>query len=157
MKKQKRMIEVVVRRKPPKGTVSTLRKALKALLAHFGVGGHGLTVVLTDDTEIRQLKCAHFGVDEATDVLSFPSWKPTDTFIPPHLGDIVISLDTSARQAQDHGCSLVEELVLLVSHGMTHLMGHDHPHADGFDPSLAQGPEWDTFHESARVARLACG
>ena len=43
------------------------------------------------------------------------------------LGDIVISLETAARQAPDHGNSLEQELLFLASHGLLHLLGWDHP------------------------------
>ena len=49
------------------------------------------------------------------------------------LGDIVISLDTAARQAPEHGHSLERELLFLASHGLLHLLGWDHPD----DASLA--------------------
>ena len=46
---------------------------------------------------------------------------------PLELGDIVISLETAARQAEDHDHSLAEELLFLASHGLLHLLGWDHP------------------------------
>ena len=49
------------------------------------------------------------------------------------LGDIVISLETAARQAPDHGHSLPAELLFLATHGLLHLLGWDHPD----DASLA--------------------
>jgi probable rRNA maturation factor len=52
---------------------------------------------------------------------------------PLELGDIVISIETAARQAQDHGLSLEQELMFLASHGLLHLLGWDHPD----EPSLA--------------------
>ena len=68
------------------------------------------TVVLVGDRTIRALKLEHWGEDAATDVLSFPTWEPGDPFMPPHLGDIVISLDTAARQAQARGHALEVDL-----------------------------------------------
>jgi probable rRNA maturation factor len=47
--------------------------------------------------------------------------------MPLELGDIVISLDTAARQAAEHGHSLEHELLFLASHGLLHLLGWDHP------------------------------
>jgi probable rRNA maturation factor len=52
---------------------------------------------------------------------------------PLELGDIVISLETAARQAPDHGHPLERELLFLASHGLLHLLGWDHPD----DASLA--------------------
>ena len=43
------------------------------------------------------------------------------------LGDIVISLETAARQATEHGHTLPQELLFLASHGLLHLLGWDHP------------------------------
>ena len=58
-------------------------------------------------------------------------WDPA--FDALELGDIVISLDTAARQAPEHGHSLEQELLFLASHGLLHLVGWDHPD----DASLA--------------------
>jgi len=52
-------------------------------------------------------------------------WGPA--FGSVELGDIVISLDTAARQAPEHGHSLEQELLFLASHGLLHLLGWDHP------------------------------
>ena len=60
-------------------------------------------------------------------------WGATADGEPLELGDIVISLDTAARQADEHGHSLVRELQFLASHGLLHLLGWDHPD----DASLA--------------------
>jgi probable rRNA maturation factor len=49
------------------------------------------------------------------------------------LGDIVISLETAARQAPEHGHDLRQELLFLATHGLLHLLGWDHPD----DASLA--------------------
>jgi probable rRNA maturation factor len=58
-------------------------------------------------------------------------WDPA--FDALELGDIVISLETAARQAPEHGHSLEQELLFLASHGLLHLVGWDHPD----DASLA--------------------
>ena len=44
---------------------------------------------------------------------------------PEMLGDVVISVDTAARQADEHGVSLAQELALLTVHGILHLLGHE--------------------------------
>ena len=54
------------------------------------------------------------------------------------LGDIVISLETAARQAPDHGHSLAHELRFLASHGLLHLLGWDHPDDASLQAMLAR-------------------
>ena len=150
------VIDLVVRKTPPAGLRPALRASLGAVQAHFGVEDREVTVVLVGDRTIRALKLEHWGEDAATDVLSFPTWEPGDPFMPPHLGDIIISLDTAARQAQARGHSLTREVALLASHGLTHLIGHDHPHAEGLGfEEGATGEEWRVFHEAWDVARAA--
>lgn len=122
-------VEIIARKKPPRGLRPRLRKALAALMAELGVGDKEVTVVLCSDRMIRRLKLEHWGEDAATDVLSFPTYEPGDPFVPPHLGDIWISLDSAARQAAAAGHSLEDEVLLLAAHALWHLLGHDHQSA----------------------------
>jgi probable rRNA maturation factor len=90
-----------------------------------------LTVSLTGDDEIRQLNAQYRGLDEVTDVLSFPQQEGDVPFVVApdgilHLGDIIISVPQAARQAPEFGRSLAQELALLVAHGALHLVGYDH-------------------------------
>jgi probable rRNA maturation factor len=57
---------------------------------------------------------------------------------PLELGDIVISVDTAARQAPEHGHSLEQELLFLASHGLLHLLGWDHPDESTLAAMLAR-------------------
>jgi len=75
------------------------------------------------DPEIHVLNRQYRGKDKPTDVLSFPL---ADTLQPSVLGDVVISVETAARQAQRRGHSLQEELQILLIHGILHLLGYDH-------------------------------
>lgn len=82
-----------------------------------------LSVLLTDDEGIRHLNREYRGIDRPTDVLSFPaSSEPSD----PMLGDLVISLEKTVRQADEYGVTVDEELSRLVVHGVLHLLGYDH-------------------------------
>lgn len=148
------MIDLIARKRPPAGLRPALRASLTAAMRHFGVEEREVTVVLVGDPEIRALKLEHWGEDAATDVLSFPTWEPGDPFMPPHLGDIIISLDTAQRQAQSRGHSLTREAALLASHGLTHLVGHDHPHAEGLGfEEGATGEDWQVFHDAWAAAQ----
>jgi rRNA maturation RNase YbeY len=75
------------------------------------------------DLEIHALNRQYRTKDKPTDVLSFPL---ADALQPSLLGDVVISIETAARQAQRRGHSLGEELQTLLIHGVLHLLGYDH-------------------------------
>jgi probable rRNA maturation factor len=77
---------------------------------------------VTDPT-IHALNRQYRGKDKPTDVLSFPL---ADEIQPTLLGDVVISVDTAAHQAQRRHHSLSEELQILLIHGILHLLGYDH-------------------------------
>ena len=119
-------IDFAANTRVPTGLRPKLRLALTALMVELEQADKSLTVVFVDDAEIRALKLEHWGEDAATDVLSFPTFEPGDPFIPPHLGDIVISLETAARQALEQKHSLETEVKILAAHSLWHLLGHDH-------------------------------
>ncbi len=91
-----------------------------------------LTLRLTDDTEIQRLNQQFRAKDMPTDVLAFAALEGESLLLeeddsPLYLGDIVVSLETAARQAAEQSHSLETELAWLVSHGLLHLLGWDHP------------------------------
>lgn len=72
---------------------------------------------------MHDLNRRYRGKDKPTDVLSFPL---ADNLQPWLLGDVVISVETAARQAQRRGHTLPDELQTLLIHGILHLLGYDH-------------------------------
>lgn len=88
-----------------------------------------MTLVVTSDRRIRTLNRTWRGLDKATDVLSFPAGDHPGPGR--HLGDVVISRDTAARQARTEGHSLATELRVLALHGLLHLLGYDHERDSG--------------------------
>ena len=93
---------------------------------------YSLGLRLTGDSaiaELNQLWRHHCG---PTDVLAFAALEEAppgdrDHDLPLELGDIVISFETAARQADELGEALERELLFLASHGLLHLLGWDHP------------------------------
>jgi probable rRNA maturation factor len=91
-------------------------------------------VLWVDDTYIRTLNRDYRGKDCATDVLSFAMQdegedEPVmedDPLAELLLGDIVISLETAQRQAEEYGHGMDREIGFLLVHGMLHLLGYDH-------------------------------
>ena len=86
-----------------------------------------VSITFVDDEEIRELNSEYRNVDKSTDVLSFPMFEEEgDTPFTPLLGDIVISIETAKRQAEEFGHSIDREIAYLTAHSMFHLLGYDH-------------------------------
>ncbi len=90
-----------------------------------------VSVLFLDDKEIRKLNREYRGVDRPTDVLSFAlnEGDLPDPY-PEALGDIVISVESAARQAEEAGCSFENEITRLLVHGALHLLGYDHERSE---------------------------
>ena len=101
-----------------------------------------VSLILTDDAQIREINLENRDIDAATDVLSFPMIdydKPSDfskleddgnNFDPETgellLGDIVLSADRVNAQAIEYGHDVQREFAFLIVHSMLHLCGYDH-------------------------------
>lgn len=113
-----------------------LERACSEALKAEGWDAAEVSVVVTGDEEIRTLNREFRGIDEPTDVLSFPleEWEgdpaegvPVGEIL---LGDVVISLERARSQADEYGHSLLRELGFLAVHGVLHLLGYDHETED---------------------------
>lgn len=104
-----------------------------ALLQEVERSDAEVSVVLTNDPEIHTLNRQWRGKDSPTDVLSWPQEEPPHPGEPDLLGDVVISLDTAARQAEKRGWTIAEETALLLVHGILHLLGHEDDTEAGSD------------------------
>ena len=102
-----------------------------------------VNVLITDNEGIRELNSQFRGIDEPTDVLSFPlqeypapadfsglNKRDPDAFDQESgellLGDIVLNAERAAEQAEAYGHSLKREYAFLIAHSMLHLTGFDH-------------------------------
>ncbi|MBT5471910.1 MAG: rRNA maturation RNase YbeY [Nitrospina sp.] len=101
---------------------------IEKILVSLDCQDHEVSILLTGDAQIRQLNQQFRNIDQATDVLSFPQNSEDDPPLPGEmlLGDIAVSLDTAETQAKEHKLSFKEEVVLLLIHGILHLLGYDH-------------------------------
>jgi probable rRNA maturation factor len=79
--------------------------------------------LITDDAELRRLNLAFLGHDYPTDVLSFPHENG--------LGEIAISVERAEAQARSFGHARMDEIRILMLHGLLHLAGMDHENDDG--------------------------
>lgn len=109
------------------GRSAFTRRGLEVFLrdAQSAAGLEGsVSVLFTGDKEIRRLNRDFRGKDKATDVLSFPAGDGVGRRRT--AGDLAISLETAAREAERRGHALDLELRVLLLHGVLHLAGFDH-------------------------------
>jgi probable rRNA maturation factor len=138
---------LAVTAKPPAAGRKSLRKRelagfVTAAANAAKLKGH-VCVLLTTDVAIRDLNRRFRRKDKATDVLSFPAAEAFGRAAQ-IAGDLAISLETAARQAEAFGHPLETEVKILILHGILHLAGMDHESDTG---EMAR-------HESALRKRL---
>lgn len=98
------------------------------------VRGGEVEILLADDEALKELNQRMRGVDEATDVLTFPS----DPAWPGMVGQIAISLDFAEKGAKARGVTLSEETAFLALHGALHLAGWDDESDQDRDAMVAE-------------------
>jgi probable rRNA maturation factor len=106
-----------------------------------------VSVMLADDREQRRLNRVYRGQDASTNVLAFPIWQPGMSIpsdAPLLLGDVVLAVETVAREAAEQDKPLADHLCHLIVHGVLHLLGHDH-----------QSPAGTARMEALEIAILA--
>ena len=100
-----------------------LQRFVFEVLEHCGRSEAGLCVAFMDDDAIQTLNREYCNIDSPTDVLAFPAGLEGGSR---YLGDIAVSVPTARRQAEELGHPLLNEIMILVAHGILHLLGHDH-------------------------------
>lgn len=113
--------------------MEVVHSAVHTTLKAHGAEACEVSVLLTDDADIRQLNRDYRGIDAPTDVLAFAMREGENGNMNPNLlGDLVISLETAARQATTNDAlsqtcgNLETEAACLAVHGTLHLIGYDH-------------------------------
>ena len=115
-------------------TIPTIEAAAAKVSELYGLDNAELSVTLTDNEHIHVINREYRGVDRPTDVISFalnesdePEIEDAEINI---LGDIIISLERAAEQAEEYGHSYRREIAFLTVHGLLHLLGYDHMEED---------------------------
>ena len=110
---------------------NVIRQILKA--EKVGVNSE-VELVITGDEKVHKLNKQYLDEDRTTDVISFSMNEqtrnqPVFVSVPDgkiHLGEIIISYPQASKQAAEHGHSIEEEMLILIIHGVLHLLGYDH-------------------------------
>jgi len=104
-----------------------VRSATQRILTELGLLDAELSVLLVDDARIRDLNRRYLNRDKPTNVLAFPMREGEFSTLHPNLlGDLVISVETAKRQSDRFGLDEMEMVILLMVHGVLHLIGYKH-------------------------------
>ena len=121
---------------PPEDIEHLIEICTAAALEEEGIDDTAeVSVTLVDNEGIRELNREHRDIDRETDVLSFPLGDDDGYGEDPDndaimLGEIVISLEKAAQQAEEYGHSYRREVAFLITHSLFHLLGYDHVNSE---------------------------
>lgn len=125
---------------------ATVDAAIAAAAVHSTRGGE-VSILLSDDSAVRELNRQWRGLDKPTNVLSFPAadTPATQGQLGSHLGDIVIAYETLRRECEAEDRLFLHHLAHLTVHGFLHLIGYDHE-------TDAQADEMETLESRIMTA-----
>jgi probable rRNA maturation factor len=132
----------------PEDLALVKQAARETLRSGAGTTRRDLTILLTGDEQVRRLNSQFLGEDATTDVLAFPAAHVDPDLGRAYLGDVVISYPRAQAQAVAGGHAVIDEVRLLVVHGVLHLLGFDH------DNPQARSHMWAL--QAGVLERLGC-
>ncbi|HEX8961269.1 MAG TPA: rRNA maturation RNase YbeY [Geobacteraceae bacterium] len=105
-----------------------------------------LSLAVVGDLSIRRLNREYLGRDKPTNVISFAMQEGDFPEVNPVLlGDVVISADTCAREAEEGGIAFDARLSFLLLHGILHLTGYDHERSGEAEARRMEAKERELF------------
>lgn len=105
-----------------------------------------LSILIVDDAMIQEINRDYLGKDRPTNVISFAMQEGEGGGVQPDLlGDVIISAETAARDADDAQTSFESELYFLLLHGILHLLGYDHERGTQTEAKRMEAREREIF------------
>jgi probable rRNA maturation factor len=127
-------------------STKNLRKAAERILNVLGFPDSELSVVVVGDRTIHRLNREYLGRDKPTNVISFAMQEGEFSGLNPQfLGDVAISADTAAREAEEGGVAFESRLTFLLLHGILHLAGYDHERSGDEEARRMERKEKELF------------
>ena len=122
------------------------RTAVTKLMKLLDCADMEISISFVDDETIQQLNRQYLSKDRPTNVISFPLQEGAFSSINPDmLGDIVISVDTAHRDANQGNLSFDEEIIFLIIHGLLHLTGYNHENTSKINALKMKKKEKELF------------
>lgn len=115
-------MKILIQNRHPRKKINkkTVVKVMSKLLRLIKKPQGEVSLVFATNIYIKKLNKKYLGINKPTDVLSFPMYEDT------LLGDIVISLDEATKNAKKRGVKIMDEIKMLLTHGILHLVEEDH-------------------------------
>lgn len=108
-----------------------MRLVISSILNDLNIEDGELSVLFVDDKEITQINMQYLDRNRPTNVIAFPMREGEFGDLNPHLlGDIVVSVETAQRDAEQEALPFEDEMDYLIIHGILHLLGYDHEISD---------------------------
>lgn len=123
-----------------------MRRSLKRLMKELCCEDGELSLLLVDDDQIREINRTYLKRDRSTNVISFAMTEGEFGAINPRLlGDIVLSVETAARDAATRCIDLMDEVEFLLIHGLLHLLGYEHENTTAAESRKMKARERELF------------
>jgi probable rRNA maturation factor len=104
-----------------------MKQAVRVILGALDCPDGEISILIVDDPQIKKLNRKYLNRNSPTNVIAFSMREGEFTHLSPQLlGDVVISTDTAAKEAQNSAISMEQRLTELLVHGILHLFGYDH-------------------------------
>ena len=120
-------LSILNQQKKHKIDVRRIRRNLHKLLRKLDCQDNEICILFVDDEHIHDINKIYLKRDHPTNVISFAMTEGSFGNVHPEiLGDIVVSVETAARDAKASGLDMMDEVEFLVIHGLLHLLGYNH-------------------------------
>jgi len=123
-----------------------VRRSLKRLLKELGFKDSEVSLLLVDDDQIREINKSYLQRDRPTNVISFAMTEGAFGDVHPEiLGDIILSVETAARDAVAYDIDFMDEVEFLLIHGLLHLVGYNHENVESREVEKMKKMERELF------------
>ena len=130
-------------------TVDTgrVRRSLKRFLKELDLKDSEVSLLLVDDDQIREINKNYLQRDRPTNVISFAMNEGAFGDVHPEiLGDIILSVETAARDALACNIDFMDEVEFLMIHGLLHLLGYNHENVESSEAEKMKKLERELFY-----------
>jgi rRNA maturation RNase YbeY len=145
MEKEELRMEVLIdnRQDKLKTPQKKIRQTARAILSALDYPDAELSILLVDDQQIANLNKEYLNRKGSTNVIAFPMREGQFNEITPNLlGDVVISVETAAKEAKTSGISMQKRFNQLLIHGILHLLGYDHEQTQAEADRMEKKSNW---------------